>query len=146
MSIAIGIWIALAGFVSVVVGLSGLRRVRRLRRDGVKAWAVGVPMPLADEEGRVALQYTLADGRVIEKLTPAATGKAALRPGQSVLVWYDPADPLDVLVHGRDRRVQDLVFAVTGAVFLLGGLAMALLPRSSVRRQGRALWLAGEAG
>ena len=127
MSIAIGIWIALAGALSVVVGLSGLRRVRRLRRDGVKAWAVGVPMPLADQEARVALQYTLADGRVVEKLAPAATGKkTALRPGQSVLVWYDPDDPLDILVYGRDRRGRDLVFAIGGAVFMLAGLAMAV--------------------
>jgi len=126
MSIVIGIWIALAGGLSVLAGLSGLRRVRRLRRNGVKTWAISVPRPLADEEGRVALQYTLADGRVPEKLTPATTGKqAALSPGQSVLIWYDPADPLDILVYGRERRAPDLVFVMAGAAFMLAGTGIA---------------------
>jgi hypothetical protein len=126
MSIAVGIWIALAGGLLMLVGLAGLRRVRRLRRDGVKAWAVSVPRPLVGEEGRVALQYTLTDGRVLEKLAHATAGKkAALRPGQSVLIWYDPADPLDILVHGREKRVTDRVFVIAGVIFILVGAGIA---------------------
>jgi hypothetical protein len=134
MATVLGVWFAIAGVVPVVVGLAGRRRVRQLRRDGVKAWAVAVLQPAtdgerADEERpgerRVALQYTLADGRVLEKLTPAAASKEP-RPGQSVLIWYDPADPFDILVYGREGRASDLAFMAAGAVFMLAGAGIAV--------------------
>ena len=103
MATVVGIWFGLAGVLAVLVGLTGMHRVRRLRRGGVETWAVAVPWPSADGERQVALQYTLPDGRVIEKL---AVGKsAALLPGERVLIRYDPADPEDVLVYGHRRRV-----------------------------------------
>jgi len=135
MAIALGVWFAIAGVVGAIVGLAGRQRVRRLRRYGVKAWAVAVPQPAtdgerADEERpgerRVALQYRLADGRVLDKFAPGAAGKAALRPGQSVLIWYDPADPFDILVYGRDGRASDLVFMAAGAAFMLAGVGIAV--------------------
>jgi hypothetical protein len=112
MATVLGIWFALAGVLPVVVGLAGLRRVRRLRRDGATSWAV-------------ALQYRLADGRVLEKPASAATSKA-LRPGQSVLVWYDPEDPMDVLVYGREGRLSDLMFVAAGAALVLAGVGIAV--------------------
>jgi hypothetical protein len=135
MSTVIGLWFALAGVLPVVVGLFGRHRARRLRRDGVRAWAVAVPQPIAngeraDEERpgerRVALQYTLADGRVLEKLAPGAARKTAFRPGQSVLIWYDPADPFDILVYGREGRASDLMFVAAGVVFMLAGAGIAV--------------------
>ena len=128
MVIVLGLWLALVGVVPVLAGLSGRHRARRLRRGGVKAWAVAVPQPLAaDDEGprQVALQYKLADGRVLEKLAPAATSKA-LHPGQSVLVWYDPKDPMDVLVYGREGRLSDLMFMAAGAALVLAGVGIAV--------------------
>jgi hypothetical protein len=135
MAIALGVWFAIAGVVATVVGLAGRRRVRRLRRYGVKAWAVAVPQPTATEERadeersggrRVALQYRLADGRVLNKLAPGAARKARLRPGESVLIWYDPADPFDILVYGRNGRTSDLMFMAVGAVFVLAGAGIAI--------------------
>jgi len=126
MSVIVGIWMAVAGVPAVLAGLSGMRRVRRLRRSGVKAWAMAVPERVTvpesadDDGGRAALQYTLADGQVFERLAPPA-----LRPGQKVLIWYDPADPQDILVYGRDRRVSDLIFVITGIAFVLAGTALA---------------------
>jgi uncharacterized protein DUF3592 len=122
MATVVGVWFALAGVLPVLAGLSGRHRARRLRRGGVKAWAVAVPWPLADDEGprQIALQYTLADGRVLEKLASAGAGKP-LRPGQSVLVWYDPADPQDILVYGHEGRWSDLMFVAAGAAFMLAG-------------------------
>jgi hypothetical protein len=38
-----------------------------------------------------------------------------------VLIWYDPADPLDVLVQGYEGRVSDLVFVITGAALVAVG-------------------------
>jgi hypothetical protein len=48
-----------------------------------------------------------------------------LRPGQKVLVWYDPDDPQDVLVYGREGRVADLVFVIAGALFIALGAGIA---------------------
>lgn len=127
MATVIGLWFALAGVLPVLAGLAGRHRARRLRRGGVKAWAVAVPWPLADDEGprQVALQYKLADGRVLEKLASAGARKS-LRPGQSVLVWYDPADPQDILVYGREGRLSDLMFVAAGAAFMLAGAGIAV--------------------
>jgi hypothetical protein len=78
MAIAMGIWFRLAGGLSLLVGVTGTRRVRRLR------------------------------------------------PGQGVLIWYDPADPSDVLVYGRYGRTSNLVFVLLGVVFVLVGAAIGI--------------------
>ena len=56
---------------------------------------------------------------------PAADpeGDAPIR--QRLLVWYDPADPTDVLVNGWDGRYQDLVFLAVGVSFLVFGVSIA---------------------
>jgi hypothetical protein len=75
------------------------------------------------------MRYGLADGRVMESFCPEAVWKAALlRPGHKVLVWYDPADPQDVLIHGgRGGRVVDSAFVAVGALFIFIGTALAAL-------------------
>ena len=45
MSILIGVWFAVAGGLAVLAGLTGMRRVRRLRRNGVATWAATVEPP-----------------------------------------------------------------------------------------------------
>jgi len=132
MLIVIGIWFGLAGGVAALAGLTGMRRARRLRRGGSPVWAVALPGPVSMEEeqggspGRTVIQYTLADGRVVERPSPGSARKAAmLRPGQRVLVWYDPDDPQDVLVYGREGRAADLVFVIAGALFIALGAGIA---------------------
>ncbi len=136
MPTVIGIWIALAGVLPVIVGLAAMRRVARLRRGGVNTWALTVPPRLGngtdgtDRAGGkyVGLAYTLADGRVLEKLVPARGGKTGtLRPGQQVLIWYDPADPMDILVYGRPGRVSDTAFVLAGLALMAGGAVLAIL-------------------
>jgi hypothetical protein len=123
MATVLGIWIALAGVPSALAGLTGMRRVRRLRQDGVRAWAT-VVLHSADGERQVALRYTLPDGEVLEK---PATGKAkALLPGERVLIWYDQADPLDVLVHGREKKAADLVFVIAGVALVAAGVLIGI--------------------
>lgn len=125
MAVAIGVWIALAGALALLVGVSARRRVWRLKRDGIKVWAEAIHRPLPDGEQHVMLQYTLADGRVLEMA--ARTRRAApLAPGQKVLVWYNADDPAEVLVYGRDGRASDLVFISIGLAFLLAGVAIAI--------------------
>jgi hypothetical protein len=43
-----------------------------------------------------------------------------------VLIWYDPADPADVLVYGQQGRVSDLVFLIGGAALILFGAAIGI--------------------
>ena len=131
MLIVFGIWAALAGGVAALAGLAGLRRVRRLRRNGVTAWALAVPEPAggraADPDGRLRLQYTLADGRVVERIGPAPRRKPATpRTGDKVLIWYDPADPDDVLVYGHWGRTSDRVFLTIGLLLIAAGTAIAI--------------------
>ena len=134
MLIVIGIWFALAGGLAVLAGLTARRRARRLRRAGSPVWAVALPRPASAAEeaggppGRTVLQYTLADGRVVERPSPGSARKAAmLSPGQKVLVWYDPDDPQDVLVYGREGRAADLAFVVAGALFIALGAGIVTL-------------------
>jgi Protein of unknown function (DUF3592) len=134
MVIVIGVWFALAGGVAVLAGLTGMRRARRLRRGAAPVWAVALPGPVSmDEEPgesprRTMIQYMLADGRVVERVPPGPARKAAmLRPGQRVLVWYDPDDPYEVLVYGREGRVVDLAFVIAGALFIALGAGIAAI-------------------
>src|SRR5216683_2551315 len=103
-----------------------MRRVRRLRRDGLSVWAMAVPPPVAEGEQldgelrRTLIQYALQDGRVVERSSLEPVGRAAsLRPGQKVLVWYDPADPQDVVVYGPEGRLADRTFVAVGLLFVL---------------------------
>jgi Protein of unknown function (DUF3592) len=133
MLILFGIWVAVAGGVAALAGLSGLHRVRRLRRHGVTAWALAVPEPVpagqppAEPAGRVMLQYTLSDGRMVERIGPAARSRSGSpRPGDKVLIWYDPADPDDVLVYGRWGRGADRAFLTIGLLFIAAGIAISV--------------------
>ena len=133
MLILVGVWFALGGGLAVLAGLSALHRAGRLRREGIPTWAVTVAAPVEPEDlpGRAPrmtmLQYALADGRVVERVTPRpARRKRPLSLGQKVLVWYDPADPQHVLVYGRDGRIADLGFVLAGMVFVLAGAAIAV--------------------
>jgi len=128
MSVLIGIWFALVGGLAVLAGLSGMRHRRRLRRDGLPTWAVSVSPPVAAGDQprgsprRTLIQYTLTDGRVVGRIFPEPARKAAsLRPGQKVLVWYDPEDPQDVLVYGREGRFADRAFLAVGVLFMIVG-------------------------
>jgi len=132
MSVVLGVWFAFAGGVAVLAGLSGMHRSRRLRRTGVSAWAMAVPSPASaggqpgESPPRTLIQYALADGQVVERISPPSARKAAaLTPGQKVLVWYDPKDPQDALVYGREGRLADRAFVAVGALVMLIGMGFA---------------------
>lgn len=133
MLIMIGFLLAAPGALAVLAGACAMHRVRRLRRGGVATWArtADAPEPRdwqsAGTPRQLVLHYPLADGRVVERLTLARAGrKAALEPGQRVLVWYDPEDPGDVLVYGRWGRGIDRAFVAAGTLFVLIGGWIAL--------------------
>ena len=125
----IAIVLVAPGCLALVAGLTGMHRVRRLRRADVTTWALTVATPASEHvpgtPRQVLLQYTLADGRVFQRIALAAKRKAALHPGQKVLVWYDPKDPDDVLVYGRWGRSADRVFVAAGTALVLLGAWLA---------------------
>ena len=132
MSIEIGVLLGIAGCLAALVGLASMRRSRRLRTHGVTAWAMALPNaePSSERErhGQLLLQYTLEDGRVIERLAPSSPRRGAtLEPGRKVLIWYDPADPEDVLVFGRDGRRSDWAFVTGGLLLVVAGVVVAVL-------------------
>ena len=93
MLILQGVLLALVGALAGLAGLTGLARNRRLRRDGLTAWATIVPALRGDDEPeRIAVQFALADGRVIERPRGRRPGVGAgprpedarlVRPGES---------------------------------------------------------------
>jgi Protein of unknown function (DUF3592) len=132
MTVVIGLCLAFPGGIAALAGLTARRRVLRLRRSGEPAWAMVVPSPatLDVPDGRSLrrnlIQYPLADGRVIEQLCPRPVRKAAWPAvGQKVPVWYDRADPTDVLVNGWDGRYADRAFLAVGVCFIVLGLGIA---------------------
>lgn len=132
MAIVIGIWLAAGGSIAALTGLSGIRRARHLRRYGVRTWAMVVLRPRSDEDqagwqsGRTLIQYSLADGQVLERYAPRPARKsAALSPGQTVLVWYEQDDPQNLLVGRQDGPAADIAFLLAGIAFVLVGAGLA---------------------
>jgi Protein of unknown function (DUF3592) len=132
MLIIVGAWFAVAGGLAVLAGLAGRWRSRRLRSAGSPVWAriVAGPVPPWPPDGspvRPMLQYMLADGQMMERIAPGRARKAGrLRPGQPVLIWYDPADPDDILVFGHEGRAANIAFVITGLLLILTGGWLAL--------------------
>ena len=131
--IVVGVWFALAGAVAALAGLYGIRRASRLRRDGVRTWGMAVLPPVSPGEelegspGSLLIQYTLVDGRVLERLTPRPLRPhTAPRVGQPVAVWYNPDDPDEILVYGRDTRLSDRALLMAGLAFIAIGASLAL--------------------
>jgi hypothetical protein len=132
MPVLVGVWFALTGGVAALAGLYGIRRAGRLRSGGVRTWGMAMRPPASPDKepdgsrGQFLIQYTLADGRVMERITAQPARKQpALRPGQHVLVWYNPEDPDEVLIHGLQTRLADSVFLIAGVFFILIGAGLA---------------------
>jgi hypothetical protein len=129
MLILQAVLLALVGALAGLAGLTGLARIRRLRRDGLTAWATIVPALRGDDEPeRIAVQFALADGRVIERPGGRRPGRtSAPAPGQKMLVWYDPANPDDVLTYGRAGRRSDWTFLAAGLLLIVAGAVIAVI-------------------
>jgi hypothetical protein len=127
----LGVVIVLGGVVSVVAGVTGRRRSRRIRGEGETAWATIVPAPRHPEYEpsayRPLLRFRTSDGRAVEVFSPLPpTRGRPLVEGQKVLVYFDPAEPTQVLLHaGRERA--DIVFIVLGAVAIVGAVVAVAL-------------------
>ena len=94
--------------------------------------AVGIGLLFAFAGCVAALAGLTARGRVRRLRRSGRSAWAMIVPapspsaGQKVLVWYDAADPTDVLVNGWDGRYGNLAFLAVGVVFLAFGMCIAL--------------------
>ena len=127
----LGMVILLGGVVSLVAGITGRRRARRIRAEGETAWATIVAAPRHPEYEpsayRPLLRFETSDGRAVEVYSPSPPTKGRpLVEGRKVLVHFDPADPTQVMLHGGRERA-DAAFVILGATAILGAVvAMAL--------------------
>ncbi|MEV4613225.1 DUF3592 domain-containing protein [Kitasatospora sp. NPDC049258] len=128
----LALFLGIGGLVAHLAGAVGLRDTRRLRRVGVPVRALvryraagpddrtGSPRPL--------LQFTTADDAVVEVFSPVPAARSQPLPdGGQVWISYDPADPRQVAVRGRERAWLDVVFLALGGGTLIASLTLFLL-------------------
>ncbi|MFJ7280154.1 DUF3592 domain-containing protein [Kitasatospora sp. NPDC098663] len=128
---AVVVFGGLGGVVAYLAGVVGLRDLRRLRRVGVPALAlVRARVPAPEDRAlppRPLLQFETEDGRVVEVFSPVpSTPRHPLPDGGHVQVRYDPADPRQVLVEGRERRPLEYGFVVLGLLMVLAAITLAV--------------------
>lgn len=113
------------GLVALLAGAYGLRRTRRVAAAGDAVWALVKPAPRGS--GRPLLQYETTDGQVLELPSPVpSTRREPLTPGGRVHLFYDPADPREVVLLGRERTGLDRTFIAAGAAVAAVGLILAV--------------------
>ncbi|WP_413754678.1 DUF3592 domain-containing protein [Streptomyces sp. R-74717] len=110
--------------LAVLVGAYGLRQARRVRETGVRVQAL-----VKRHSGEVReesaplhplLQFVTDNDRVMEVVCPVPpTRRRPFKDGDNVLVSYDPADPRNVVVHGRERLGPERAFIAGGALVVL---------------------------
>ncbi|MEU6170119.1 DUF3592 domain-containing protein [Streptomyces tanashiensis] len=130
-------WIVAAAFLGLggafahLVGALGLSRIHRLRREGVTVPALVRYRAPGEEDAasprRPLLQFATLDGRVVEVVSPVPPSRThPLVDGGEVSITYDPADPSQILVDGRERRGVEYAFLGCGAAVALGAMALVL--------------------
>lgn len=117
------------GVVAYLAGAFGLRELRRLRRVGVSAWALVKCRPARPDDlagaVRPLLQFATKDGLVMEVFSPVCSSRSQpLVDGGRVLIAYDPVDPRQIIVRGRERVGLEYAFLALGAVAVLTGLTL----------------------
>jgi len=80
--------------------------------------------PTRQAPGHDLVQFSLPSGQIVERVCPGSW-RPAPRPGQKVLLWYDPTDPNDVLIYGRDGRRTDVILIAAGCALVAAGTAIA---------------------
>ncbi len=133
------IWLAVAAFIGsgVARGAVALSFVGRAQSTS------GVVVAYeAQNHGAMRVAYEVRGARyeVADSLVgPPNPVKDDLRPGDSVVVFYDPAAPARAVLSDPNRRAYtEAVLLIIGAVimpsFLVGGLLASLAMRRRVRR------------
>ncbi|MDH6580555.1 DUF3592 domain-containing protein [Kitasatospora sp. MAP5-34] len=132
MLLPVALFGLLGGAVAYLAGAAGLRESRRLRSLGVPVQAL-VRYRAPDPGDRTAaarplLQFVTANGRVMEVFSPVPSTRAhTLVDGRRIPLRYDPADPRQVQVPGRERLGLEYAFLALGVAAALVALVVAVL-------------------
>ncbi|MDH6141961.1 MULTISPECIES: DUF3592 domain-containing protein [Kitasatospora] len=126
---ALVVFLALGGVGAYLAGIAGLNGIRHLEEVGEPAEAlVRYRAPGPDDTApppHPLLQFTTRTAEVVEVFSPVASSRAhPLRPGALVRLRYDPADPRQVLLEGRQRRGVERVFVLLGVTALLTAVVL----------------------
>ncbi|MFD9718340.1 hypothetical protein [Streptomyces sp. NPDC059076] len=113
------VFTAMAGLVAMLAGAYGLRHTRRI--TGSCYFALALVKPPPPGALRPLLTYETLDGRVVETVSPVALDATS----GSVRLWYDPADPYDVVIDGHQRTALDRALIAAGVVLLALALGLA---------------------
>ncbi|CAN3978153.1 DUF3592 domain-containing protein [Kitasatospora purpeofusca] len=132
VALAVAVFAGLGGLLAYLAGLAGLRDLQRLRRVGVPTLAlVRERLPGPEDRSAVSrplLQFTAGDGRVVEVFSPVPSSRRTpLVDGSHVPIRYDPADPRQVLVAGRERRRLEYAFLGLGCAMAITAIVLVVL-------------------
>jgi hypothetical protein len=127
MAVGVAVFLALGGLVAWLAGATGLSEVRRLSQVGESALALVRYRAPGAEDGSAAsppmLEFTTRGRQVVEVFSPVPSSRALpLEQGGHVWLHYDPAEPSQVQLVGRERRRLEYAFLLLGAVALLGSV------------------------
>jgi hypothetical protein len=127
------LFLGFGGFVAYLAGVVALAQTRRLRRVGIPVQALVKHRPAVrgDTSGRSGplLQFATESGGVMEVFSPAgSTRSRPLVDGHQVLIAYDPDDPRQVVLPGRERRAVDYAFVGLGVCLMLTAAVVLFLP------------------
>jgi hypothetical protein len=131
VSIEIGILLVAVGALAAIVGLTSRRNAQHLRDFGRQAWGLVIAPPADHEPPALAvIRYALPSGKLVERTCrQPARRSAVLQTGEQVRIWYDIADPGEILIDRRDGHQSDTAFIVVGLLFMLIGVAYLALVR-----------------
>ncbi|MBE1536091.1 DUF3592 domain-containing protein [Actinomadura algeriensis] len=135
--------LALAGLFVLAIAVPMLRKWRRLTRHGKSVTGILVdPRELTSAGPRrgvravlafyrrterpvdAVFRFTTEDGREVMGTSAFPTGDEEEKPGDSVVVRYDPADPEKAVLAQalRIERTVGSLLSATGAVLLIIGV------------------------
>ncbi len=119
------------GAVFAGVGVRVMTVGQRLRRHGMRVPGVVVGLRRSSGDGGVyypTLQFQTVQGFVMETESDLGSNPSPVRPGQQVMVVYDPERPQRARLDGVGGRgvLRSVLFLIVGLVILVASLVAAV--------------------
>ena len=119
------------GAVFAVIGVRVMTVGQRLRRHGMRVPGVVVGLRRSSGDSGVyypTLRFQTVQGSVMETESDLGSNPSPVRPGQQVMVVYDPERPQRARLDGVGGRgvLRSVLFMIVGAVILVISLVAAV--------------------
>ncbi|GII02144.1 DUF3592 domain-containing protein [Planobispora takensis] len=124
-------WVGIVfGALFAGVGVHAMIVGQRLRRRGVRVPGVVAGLRWSGGDNGVyypTLQFRTVQGFVMETESDLGSNPSPVRPGQQVMVVYDPERPRHARLDGAGGRgvLRSVLFMIVGAVVLVVSLVAA---------------------